>query len=439
MKRTTPCALILLAAIVLPVGALAEDQHDEPDVIAPFVNDYTLAVGRLDLADIDFAALEQWATTTASQPSIPQEQREQIAPLLRQGITAARQWTGNFTKAGGREIWVVFSIESWPRNSPVFLVVPLARGANAAALTPLFAGGGAVLQIHDALIVPTDHQGPEWIKQIKSKPRQFTHSIKSAPAGQLQIAVVPSEDARKVIESMAPQISGGRPALVESIAGNLLGAVIAARISPGPSLDVHTESGSEPGAQNLKQALESLVHETGEPEEHARRALRTAASELLRQAKVDGNRVTINLDREQTTRFAAHLSTALFAARENATRLQSASNIRQLLQGCFIYANNSKNVLFPDTLEQAVTSADLPPGVLTSPRTPAEKIGYQYIKPAEGARAPTERLVIYEKYDHFDGGINVGFADGHVEFISSQAQFQKLLEEARHPHPQKEK
>jgi prepilin-type processing-associated H-X9-DG protein len=39
--------------------------------------------------------------------------------------------------------------------------------------------------------------------------------------------------------------------------------------------------------------------------------------------------------------------------------------------------------------------------------------------------------MVYEKFDHFDSGVNVGFGDGHVEFIADEQEVNKLLESAR--------
>ena len=67
--------------------------------------------------------------------------------------------------------------------------------------------------------------------------------------------------------------------------------------------------------------------------------------------------------------------------------------------------------------------------MLTNPRDRQRKPAYVYLKPlTEFARAGRDHVVVYEAHEAWPaGGINVGFADGHVELIADQAQFKRLL------------
>jgi len=68
--------------------------------------------------------------------------------------------------------------------------------------------------------------------------------------------------------------------------------------------------------------------------------------------------------------------------------------------------------------------------VFTNPRQPARKEGYVYMRPVNNVKDlkdASETPILYEAFDQWGNGIDVGFADFHVEFIRDQAEFNKLL------------
>ena len=127
---------------------------------------------------------------------------------------------------------------------------------------------------------------------------------------------------------------------------------------------------------------------------------------------------------------------ATIKARRQAMRVQCASQLRQLAQGAFMYAN-ANGLYFPPDLDTLATTAGLPPVLLTcpacagDPTKPVASTGafgnYNYVYLGNGRRAssirsPMTEPLIYElPTNHDDPGINVAFADGHVEMLSGQA------------------
>jgi prepilin-type processing-associated H-X9-DG protein len=110
--------------------------------------------------------------------------------------------------------------------------------------------------------------------------------------------------------------------------------------------------------------------------------------------------------------------------------MQSMNNIKQLMLGLIIAANEDKTGQYPQKVEDALKGIDGGDKTLINPRQPADRVGYVYVRPPDGLKADAQRLVIYEKFTNWEG-VAVGFADGHVEFISDKAQFQKLLDTAK--------
>ena len=68
--------------------------------------------------------------------------------------------------------------------------------------------------------------------------------------------------------------------------------------------------------------------------------------------------------------------------------------------------------------------------ILTNPEYPDRHPAYIYVKAAENfskIRDSSSTVVIYESIAKWTGGVNIGFADGHVEFISDHKKVAELL------------
>jgi outer membrane lipoprotein-sorting protein len=135
----------------------------------------------------------------------------------------------------------------------------------------------------------------------------------------------------------------------------------------------------------------------------------SSASVLVPQAKQLARRVAIAARAKQT---------------ELVGRLRSAVNLDLILKACRKYVEGHDG-RWPDSLE-GLTVYGLDQDVLTNPRQPATEKGYTYLKPP--AAASESRIVVYEAFDVWEGGVNVGFANYQVKFIESESEFQELLE-----------
>jgi prepilin-type processing-associated H-X9-DG protein len=109
-----------------------------------------------------------------------------------------------------------------------------------------------------------------------------------------------------------------------------------------------------------------------------------------------------------------------------AQRTQAAKNMKKILLNCIMYAQEHQDQ-WPDNL-QDLNVYGLAADDLMNPRHPEEETGYVYVKP-EMPLSPS-KVVLYEKYDSWTDGINVGFVDGHVEFITEESVFKSRLKES---------
>lgn len=142
---------------------------------------------------------------------------------------------------------------------------------------------------------------------------------------------------------------------------------------------------------------------------------------------------------------------SLSRARELAKRAVSASNLRGIGQGCYIYAHNHGDG-FPESLQLLIDEGMATQGMLESPRDPQaqmspeqrEKLGeLGYIRPnaptetgayssyiyisGQSEKSDSHNVLAYERIIG-DEGTDVLFVDGHVEWMKLAPFKQALLE-----------
>jgi len=148
----------------------------------------------------------------------------------------------------------------------------------------------------------------------------------------------------------------------------------------------------------------------------------------------------------QTAMLTSVLLPALNRSREMAKRVACASNLRQIGQGILMYADNHQGNYPPD-LGTLVKTGNLtamffvcpsanthPPGGMTADQS-ADWVNansdYIYIganlKTGDPKVVPSTTVVCYEKDDNHGGnGMNLLFADGHVEFMQLEPAHQAI-------------
>lgn len=104
-------------------------------------------------------------------------------------------------------------------------------------------------------------------------------------------------------------------------------------------------------------------------------------------------------------------------------RMESMMNIKKLMFACLSYSSNYKQL--PESLD-VLRQQGIDAKLFVNPQRPDVTDGYVYVRPGDDS-APQTAVMIYEAYEDWGEGINVGFADGHVEFMTDEAEFLRRL------------
>ena len=153
----------------------------------------------------------------------------------------------------------------------------------------------------------------------------------------------------------------------------------------------------------------------------------------------------------QEAMLVSVLLPSLNRAREQANRVKSASNLRQIGIAAMMYSNDNNGKL-PDSLGVMATKYDLTPQVFSNPRsnnnlnpspglTPDQlsqwidqNSDYVWLGKGKKNTAPADDILAYEKFEGLQDGINILYGDGHVEF-QTMARAHQLIDAATQSQP----
>lgn len=446
MKRIPAALVLLLIAPTLPGAETAP--ADVAAQVAPFLEEQTLAVahldpGRLDIDSVFGRLLESGAGVIA-----PEDQQGFFSELdrLKEALT---KWIASFQAAGGLGLFVALS----PADLPGFYAVaPLAANHDVQALTELLQQAQpwgrhnrssplrleAFDKVGEALFAGRETAADRLARGEPAPRPELTDAFAAAEDAPLRVALIPSADSGRVLRELPcglpDEVGGGSSSWLTD---GLVWASLSLDPGPGVSLRLVVQYATEDDVTRAADALigllakvrESLAASAGRPDDDGRWEGLTP--------EVDGTQVTVSLSHEATIGFVEDvIGPALRRARGKAKAAASTNNVKQLLLACMMFSNDHKNQFPADIYQPELKKylGNAAETVLRNPRLPKRGKGYVYIGldgPLTELRSPSTRVVIHEAYDAWPAdGLNVGFADGHVERIMQEDTFKQRLAEA---------
>ena len=251
MYRTFAIALTL--AVALP--AAAADSGGPARAIAPYLDEQTFAVVRLDLSALDTgAAVKEFGPFGGIDAAGAKELQ-----------TSADRWLADFKKAGGRDVYLVFSLADLP-DVP-FLIAPLAAGGDAKALAALFRFQAGPFQGGERLgdvVFAGSALARERLRALKPAERpELAGAFAAAGAGPAQVAIIPPRHLVRVFEEMMPilpkeagSVSG--KALTRGLRWAALGLDAPPKLALRLTVQSHDAAAAKTFGQDLPRMLKAL-------------------------------------------------------------------------------------------------------------------------------------------------------------------------------------
>jgi hypothetical protein len=350
------CMLPLsIAALLAPTLVSAAGQFDpaaRAKVVAPFVDDQTVLVARVDVARLDTDALVDKGIELVrdlipeAQPDLERFRKREEA----QARAGMKEMQAAFRKAGGRDVYVLFSLADVDfRRDPVpFLIVPLGEGADEKMLATLFRqiDLDESQRLANALFV-----GPkatlERLKTLNPSPRpEIADAFRGAGDSAAQALLLPPKYAARVIEEMLPRLPkeiGGGPST--AITHGLLWAALAVDAPPEISFRLTIQSRSAEAAAAFREKWIAGLLFMSEQEEVRERVPTFKKLAALLTPGVEGDRLTLTFDQENRgiENLISLLKPSVASARTAARRAATTNNFKQIALAMHNYHDTHKS------------------------------------------------------------------------------------------------
>ena len=454
MRKFAFLMIVLVLVAASAGGAEKFDPAARAAAIAPFIDEQTLVIVRIDMTKLDPAAIAKQFLAYAKSSGMAGEDLKDFEKGIPAVQKVGTEWIEAFGKAGGKDLYMVVSL-GYPLREPLFWVAPLGEGGDAKVIGALLVSGKAdggtsrpgrhpkpffpcarsSATLHKA-VCAAPASTLEALRELRPHPRpNLVKAFAAAGDTALQALLLPTDDTRRVIEETLPQLPeelGGGPSTAVTRGGLWAAAGVSA--PPKLSLRLTIQSKDAESAKALRGVIQNTFKTLGEQRdvEEFLPAFDKLAAALTPEAV--GDRLRLTLSGKQMDPLVETLGRTLVQARRQAKRAVSASHISGILKAVYMYAAENKDQWPPDLSALKRHLGREWKKMLTNPLRPELEVGYVYVRPAAkttDVKDPAGTVVLYEAHEKWGEGINVGFADGHVEFVADQAKFKELLKKGK--------
>jgi prepilin-type processing-associated H-X9-DG protein len=422
--------LVIALSIVFTHAAHAEDRGDA--AIAPFMDDQTLVVVRVNLPGVDPQATLEWAAAILKQQNVDQGTIALLRKWWKPPMDRYGEFISQLQKAGAKRVYWMLTLSDLSEEEGLHgvFVAPLEPGADGRAVINLLSTGNPqgsgekalnARQVGNAVVAAAPDQ-PE-VHGNGQLRTDWAEALAAGDGAPVRVSVVPTMDLRRSFEENMPTFPiGNVPKPVTTLTRGISWVTATFALPPKPQVNVVLKSPDGASAKAITQLTEELIPVLRQQNGKLHRFL-PPADELaaLLKPTVAGDQVRWNPDPDKLVMPAV--------ARQitQAVHVHSAANMRQIILACLNYGNARKNQWPPD-LATAFKDQDISPDVAIDPLHPEEKNGYVYIPPSKVDVGPDRTLAVL--YEAWPEGLNVAFADGHVEWFPTRAAVEEQIKAA---------
>jgi prepilin-type processing-associated H-X9-DG protein len=430
-KRKVNRVFLLMLCYFVGLNAFAAGASKEPaQVLGPCIDDQAFAVVHLDLEKLNLDAFVNQALGLVSEHTGP-DTAKHIQDNLKNFQAQAGAQLNDLLKAGGRDIFMVFSMYDFPY---FFVAVPIHSANDQAGLHQQiqkiakdFNAGDIEIHVSDGLILAGLERTIARLKTASPvRSQALAAGFQACANTTVQVVLFPSSDQRRILTEMLPPISNESDRIQwTTLSNDLQWAALGLNGPPSISLNITIQSQNAEGADRVLTFIEKLYALAGQnPQAREFMPKLDQVLKLLTPRRY-GKRLLLQVDSTAAdTIIKNFVAPSLMQAHAVATRYACGTNMSGIGKALLIYSNDY-NDQFPPDLETLISKAEMPPRGLVCPATNL-KDSYIY----RGATLTTSdtpwMITVYEKLSNHGDGRNVLFLDSHVEWVSEE-RFQELI------------
>jgi hypothetical protein len=426
----------LLSAICLTVSlpAFSANTPAKPyQVLQPCIDDQTFAVIRLDVEKLDLDALIGRALGLVSKHAGPDVAKSMQSHLKEVQLNAGAQ-AKDFLKAGGRDVFMVFSMYDFPY---FFVAVPIHstndRGRLGRHIREVvekdFNIGDEPIYVSDRLILVGLERTIARLKTVSPVRSEALAAAFQACANKTaQVVLFPSSDQRRILAEMMPQmpLESGTTSPA-TISQDLQWVALGLDGPPSISLGLTIQSSNAEGAGRTLALVKGLYALAAQHPESRR--LMPTMDQLLKRLtpRRQGDRLSLQVDSAAAESLIDDVvAPSLVRVHEYATRMACGTNMSGIGKALLIHSNDYNDELPPD-LKTLIRTVEMTPRGLICPAT-GLKESYVYRGAGLTTSAPHSMITVYEKAgSHGEDGRNVVFLDSRVEWVTED-RFREIIE-----------
>ncbi len=338
MYRMAALPLLLL----LPAPLLSAEPRPEARAaaVAPFLDEQTVAVARLDLTRIDLAAALQWV---AKAGRLKAEQAQYLEETFDLG--AVKRVLGGLTGAGARDLYLVFSLEDVPQTP--FVVVPVPEGGDAAKvreqlqkIVSQYQKGWRAAS-HGRAVVGGSERALKRLQGLRPAPRpEVAEAFAAAGDTTAQLLFLPTDDLRRVFGEMMPTlpaaVGGGSS---KPLTQGLRWAALGADLPPRPAFRLVLQSSDAATARQLQRLLTGVARGAGRLPAVRRTLPEYDKLSGLLSSKVDDSRVAVSLNARAWEAEVPQVIARLTPLEEE---IRLGNNMRRIVLAIINYADTNQ-------------------------------------------------------------------------------------------------
>ena len=430
-KRKVNRIILLMFCYFVGLNAFAAGASKEPaQVLGPCIDDQTFAVVHLDITKLDLDAFIGQALSAVSEHS-GTDTAKHLRDDLKNFQAQAGAQLNDLLKAGGRDIFLVFSMYDFPY---FFVAVPIHSASDQASLhqqiqeiTKDFNVGDIEIHVSDGLILVGLKRIIARLKTISPVQSQaLAAGFQACANTTAQVVLFPSSDQHRILAEMLPPISAESGKIQSTtLSKDLQWAALGLNGPPSVSLNMTIQSPNAEGADRVLTLVKNFYALAGQNPQV--RELMPELDQVLKllTPRKHGKRLLLQVDSAAADSIINNfVAPSLLQAHAIATRYACGTNMSGIGKALLIYSNDY-NDQFPPDLETLISKAEMPANGLVCPAT---KLKDSYIY--RGASITTSDILslimVYEKSSNHNGGRNVLFLDSHVEWITEE-RFQEFI------------